>query len=508
MTRWRPPSSLVYLALAAAFVSAYLAISAAGGPLGFPLDDAWIHQTYARNLGEHLEFAFVPGQPSAGSTSPLWTAILAVGYALGVDYRVWVFGLGALLLAANAWLAHRLVQRLWPGVSAAAWAAGLLVVMEWHLIWSAASGMETLAFSAAVLLVFALDAQRSVWLGVAGGLAVLLRPDGLSLLPFIVLRAAAQPLGPSASLLPEALAHAPTSVRSRALKRGGLALAAFGLLLAAYLLFNLVVGGTPWPNTLYAKQAEYAVLRELPLLTRLLQVSVPPLAGSTVLVLPGLALSLLAYARASTRWEPLVPLAWAAALMLAYALRLPVAYQHGRYLLPIIPVLVSGGVGGSWPLLKFGGPRPLSRIVSRVWLVSVGLVTAVFWLAGAKAYARDVRIIDSEMVAAARWVAGNTKPDALIAAHDIGALGYFADRPLLDLAGLVSPEVIPIIRDEVRLADWLTQQEADYVVSFPGWYAELLASEAADPVFTTGAPYSPAAGGENMIVYRWLGRPP
>src|SRR5690606_33949171 len=32
-------------------------------------------------------------------------------------------------------------------------------------------------------------------------------------------------------------------------------------------------------------------------------------------------------------------------------------------------------------------------------------------------------------------------PGELVACHDIGALGFFADRPLLDLAGLGTPEI-------------------------------------------------------------------
>src|SRR6185503_92261 len=72
----------------------YLSFSYAGGFLGFPLDDAWIHQTYARNLGLSGQFAFIPGQPSAGSTSPLWSVLLAIGYFLRIDYRVWTYGLG------------------------------------------------------------------------------------------------------------------------------------------------------------------------------------------------------------------------------------------------------------------------------------------------------------------------------------------------------------------------------------------------------------------------------
>lgn len=48
----------------------YIAAAYYGGLRGFPLDDAWIHQTYARNLAQSGQLAYLPGQPSAGSTSP------------------------------------------------------------------------------------------------------------------------------------------------------------------------------------------------------------------------------------------------------------------------------------------------------------------------------------------------------------------------------------------------------------------------------------------------------
>ena len=112
-------------------------------------------------------------------------------------------------------------------------------------------------------------------------------------------------------------------------------------------------------------------------------------------------------------------------------------------------------------------------------------------------------MIDSEMVATARWVSTNVPPDALVAAHDIGALGYFGGHNLVDLAGLVSPEVIPFLRDEDRIAAYLDQRGVTYLVIFPDWYQHL--TSGLIPVFTTGAPYAPALGGLNMVVYRWPG---
>jgi len=63
-----------------------------------------------------------------------------------------------------------------------------------------------------------------------------------------------------------------------------------------------------------------------------------------------------------------------------------------------------------------------------------------------------VGLIESEMVVTAKWAAQNIPLIPIIAAHDIGALGYFDHHQLIDLAGLVSPEVIPFMRDETRLA--------------------------------------------------------
>jgi hypothetical protein len=91
----------------------------------------------------------------------------------------------------------------------------------------------------------------------------------------------------------------------------------------------------------------------------------------------------------------------------------------------------------------------------------------------------------------------------LIATHDVGALGYFGDHKLVDMAGLISPEVIPFLRNEVALTDYLDSKGVSYLVTFPDFYPTL--TSGLQPVFSTGAPYSPAQGGTNMVVYRWLG---
>jgi len=104
-------------------------------------------------------------------------------------------------------------------------------------------------------------------------------------------------------------------------------------------------------------------------------------------------------------------------------------------------------------------------------------------------------------VETAAWLNKNTPNDALIAVHDIGAIGYFADRKLVDLAGLISPEVVPFIRDEQELANYMNTREVDYLVTFPGWYP--LLTQEVERVYESTGKFSPKAGGENMTVYRW-----
>ena len=81
------------------------------GALGFPLDDGWIHQTYERNLASTGQLAYVPGQVSLGSTSPLWTVVLSLGYVLRLPPVLWSYVLGGAGWLATAWTAAALAQR-------------------------------------------------------------------------------------------------------------------------------------------------------------------------------------------------------------------------------------------------------------------------------------------------------------------------------------------------------------------------------------------------------------
>jgi len=472
--------------LAAAVVLGYLAWSQRTYRLGFPLDDAWIHQTYARNLAQRGEWAFLPGRPSAGSTSPLWTILLAVGHALHMDPRAWAYLLGTAALAATALAAMHWTRRRTEHLPWVAAAAAVTVVLEWHLVWSAASGMETLLLGGLALLVFSAmegGSSNPFRLGALIGAGLWIRPDALLLLGAGLWQAWTRPARTWS-----------TAFRGTMGLTSGMACA-----FVPYILFLRLIGGEWWPSTFYAKQAEYSALTQAPFLQRAVDLVRAPLAGAGGLLLLGLLVEGIRLAR-TRRWYSLAPHVWMAAYVGAYALRLPVSYQHGRYLMPLLPPLIVLGWFGLAPWLEAGVGR-MRWIAGRAWVGAVAVVLVLFLALGGRAYAQDVAIIESEMVDTARWVADHTPPEAKVAAHDIGALGYFGGRTLIDLAGLTDPELIPILRDEAALAKVMEARRVDYLVTFPGWYPAL--SSCGDPIYVSHGAFSPGAGGENMVVYRW-----
>jgi hypothetical protein len=533
---------------------------------GFPLDDAWIHQTYARNLTTSGQWAFVPGQTSAGSTSPLWSLLLSLGYWLGLPYRSWTYTLGIVCLGLAGWSAARLGARLFPARPWVGPLAGLGCVLEWHLVWASVSGMETMLYTWLSVLIVDVwlladrrpptadrrrqideqDTQRPMvgnqpngpqwlqgaishqvaavsgrpsavgtewFLGLLGGLLALTRPEGLGLVGLIGLAAGWR------------LRHAPRRVL-RAWSLMGLGLA---LPLIPYLAFHYSTTGLPFPNTFYAKQQEYALLLTLqPVWQRWLAVVSVTLVGGQVFLLPGFVYAVwrsisTLHSPLSTLHSPtpnpqplalssqppasalLLPAAWWLAHLTLYALRLPVTYQHGRYQMPVIPFFILVGLGGTAYILRPQARAWPLRVLSRAMMASAGLVLLGFLGLGARAYATDVAFIQGEMVATADWLAANVPPDSLVAVHDIGAIGYFTPRPLLDLAGLVTPEVIPFIADEAQLMEFMQARGADYVVFFPDWsdaYRRMAHDPRLEPVYTTGFAWTRQQGRANMTVYR------
>lgn len=440
---------------------------------GFPLDDSWIHQDFARTLVTTGHFAYAPGHSAAGETSPLYALLLAPPYLLaGGQPPIWLIVawadlLGAVTLAALAVLAIQAASLITKSaqVSArierlSACLAGGAILTEWHLIWSSASGMETMLFALLVLLVLVLVAQgtRPLWIGVLVSVSLGLRPEGWLLL----------------LVIPSVCAW--TAWRTRLLRawlRSWLLpfLLAFlpGALL--YVVFNLYAGGSFLPTTFLAKSAEFGeslnvlqVVQDwLPRLLFFLFLSSPILTALAVLssfrrvVLP-------------SRSHPRPLLArllwgWSLAFLLAYAGHIDPNYHHSRYLLPALPPLIILAAIGAAPVLL----SPRRMLVN---FASLALLLATPFCIGRAIviYQTDVTDITCLEVETGQWLHTHLPPGAVIATHDVGAIGYFSGHPVIDLTGLVAPELLPLLHNPDGLESYLKARHVPYVAIYQNWF--------------------------------------
>jgi hypothetical protein len=405
---------------------------------------------------------------------------------LKINPYLWSFLLGGICLWLIGMTGEMILRIENPGYGKNIPWVGIFLIGEWHLIWAAASGMETILFSLIIVAVFLiLLSKENSWLiiGIIIGITVWVRPDGITL------------IGPVLFTI-----WLKNGTWRQKIKNTLALLPGIGLSIAGYFWFNHSLSGSWMPNTFYAKQFEYSIYQKTAWLPRWFSLVKQPFVGAGVILLPGFIYEIINSIK-TRNWVTLAGILWIIGYISIYSFSLPVFYQHGRYQMPVMPLCYIISSIGCLRLLSNGLHGKRYFVLRTVWGFTLPIVWLSFLIIGAGVYANDVAIIGTEMVNSARWINTHTEKDAKIAAHDIGALGYFGERKIIDLAGLVSPQVIPFIRDEGKLAAFLDRQEVDYLMTFPGWYPELVTH--GKLVYKTDASFSPKQGGENMQIYRW-----
>lgn len=490
------------------------------GETGYPLDDSYIHLQFARELAAGNGLSYNPGVLSTGSSSPLWTALLAPGFAIPGGALHWPKLLGVLCLVAAVLGAQRLLA-LFGADRLFVRAGGFLVATTPWLLWSAVSGMEVLLFASLILwtMVFAVEdeaadpARPSLAAPLTAGLAALARPEGL-LLTLLLLACLAFRLRPAG----EGEGEAPrlTARSWRGFWRAALLMA---LLVAPLLAFNLYVGGSPWPSSMAAKTVpDDSILPN----TRYLSVALGVLwdGGGVLLLFAGAGALVLCQRAIQGLTSALLPFLFLFGLPAAYSLTAssaapPPVGNFGRYLFPLLPLLVVVGLlGPARALEPYRAGVRLGRF--RLPLLALALGLLVIFQAGQsvrglKRYVQHVKnVTDSDVTAARFLVEAKVPPDALIATQDIGAIKLLTPNPILDMAGIVTPELVPLLHAESgdyweeRLYRVLEERGVDLVIAFPDSYPGLLKGHVGQlqPVISFKVDRNAAMAGNELVVLR------
>ena len=471
----------------AALMAVYLLVSRrAAGESGFPLDDSWIHVRFAQNLARGYGFSFNPGQPASTTTGPLWTVVLALAYRMTREYLFTSAAVNWVFCCLTALTAGAIARTLVPRRAFGA-AVSLVVAVTVPLPWMALSGMEPPLSMWLTLLGILLHLRLRTARGVAAlaptavfGLAVYARPELLLLFPLAMLDRllmAARERRPGWGLgwAREVAAHAPL----------------FAVIIAPLFIYNERVIGRPLPSSYYVKAWNFGITWALAMRSNKLLIEslvIVPIkeigalllmwAGNNAVLIVPFVFGFGQLVRRSGDGEtsahrsllvPLVlvvqPVAWAVST--GYH-RAP-WFQSQRYVANLGPLYIVVGMAGAWWLWQ-----QRLRLRGR-WTVAAGVALIVAASLArqpdqARMYALNVKNITDMQVTTARWLKQHVPKDSLLAANDVGAIGAITDMRVLDMIGLVSPEILRhLTLENARGGVWnrlIWQEAADRKVDY------------------------------------------
>jgi hypothetical protein len=423
-----------------------LAIAARLVPGPRMIDDAFITFRYARNLVHGAGLVYNAGERVLGTTTPVYAMLMAVLSLITQSDNFPILALisNALADGVSTYLLYHLGRRL-SNSPLVGWAAALLWAISPMSVSFAVGGMETSVFILLMLAAFTLHFERRlVASAVLAALSFLTRPDAALIVVLIL-----------SQLLLESIKHL-SHLKSRpAYLRFEIWVLIFVLIAGPWFIFATSLYGSPLPQSVAAKTLAYRLPPEAAL-GRFIQHLSVPFSESDVLDLAGLIrlviyLSLyLAAMLTAFRREPrsLPFLAYPLLYTVVFAVANPLIFRW--YLAPPLPAYMLGILLGIYQILNTKYPI---KFGIRDW--ALGAVVAVYLIAGFRAWtlhpdhgpnrpAPEMAFIKLELLY--HQVATDLKPfvnaDTVIAAGDIGALGYDTGARILDTLGLISPQTL------------------------------------------------------------------
>lgn len=422
------------------------------------VDDAFITFRYSRNIVNGDGFVYNPESKVLGTTTPFYTlGMAAIGGVLGEDYPWYALAINAIADTLSVGmliiLGYYLTQR---------YRAGLLIGAIWAIapfsVTFAIGGMETSVHNLWMIAAWVayLDGRKGGWVGAFVALGLLTRPDALIW---------AAPL----------MLHQLWSAWRQREKIGGLLSwlpyrdYVAGLILGLpWTLFAIAYFGSPFPHTVGTKAVVYQV-DSIQAFLRLLQHYATPLHQHELLgVATGIAIGLFLFPalamiglRDMTRRHsavlPILIYPWL--YFVVFSFLNPLIFRW--YLTPPLPAYYIAIIGGGAALLSAFQPY-LKPQHLKVVMGGVSFAALFFTLSGwtlspdhgsstpAPKMAFHELELNYEQMAQRLVEEEGISRDTLIAAGDIGAVGFYSDATILDTIGLVTKNLDGYYDPEVQ----------------------------------------------------------
>jgi hypothetical protein len=426
---------------------------------GQPTDDPYITYRYAYNLAHGNGFVYNVGERVQSTTTPLFTLVLAGGALLGFDIPTFAYFINAVSLLILAALcvafvvaAGREIPEMGhfaPWIGASTGALSLICPVTTYGLGTEMPMITALAWGCWWMAA----RERWLWAAALAGLAAVTRGDGMLV---------------GATL---AIYFVATHLRMDPRRWPWLAAGIYLLLALPWYLFAWAYFGSPLPATLSAKVAQGTAPGATSFLEGLGEFWLRSFTDNPVVWVPALALVIGGTVWLLLRGRALaLPVIWAALFIVGFSvLRVP---RYPWYYSPLVPsamlALVVGAAVLPLALARRVEGRTLARSQLFAWAVVTLLAGAVFLSNDLASPRPELRPRSQLYISVARWLAQNTPPNASVGAEEVGFIGYYSHRRIVDLVGLIQPDVAPhrVVGDNL----WpLQKYQPDYIVAMPAW---------------------------------------
>lgn len=137
------------------------------------------------------------------------------------------------------------------------------------------------------------------------------------------------------------------------------------------------------------------------------------------------------------------------------------------------------------------------------------LFSFIYYVVYAVALGKNTDNINNQQVKLAHWVKENVKKDETIAINDIGAITFLNKIHIVDMAGLITPEILKYRtytwKDNLDSLNYLLKKNnVTYIIIYDEWFKEYLAKFGSELTYITSAflDNNTICGGDEMKVYK------
>lgn len=418
-------------------------------------DDAFITYRYAENLASGLGIVYNSNESYIGTTTPFYMFILSLFYFFSKQIPSISNFIGILSLCVIEVISFKIFSRINEKTLGCAMA--LLISIN-GVLWSTL-GMETLFYIMLVFLtVYFFLENKFVYVSIISALIVLTRLDGLM---FVSILALVYLFVDKRKPVKEAII--------------------FVSIASPWFIYSYFKFNSPFPNSLGAKiiQGESGLWTlsfwnyiKSSFLNDYLLFIILSVIGTMYIIKNKKHIKLL-----------IIP-GWVFTYILGYSL-LGIPYYHW-YTGPLVPsIFLLGLFGVLW--LKEMHADIINRLKGKIWrnfayLILIVLILVLIILLPKNIFLDSNIVLSTQMVCSdldeskynfntrsefycfiGKWFNENTNSNSTIASAEIGILGYYSKRHIIDAVGLIQPDIAAHVL--MRDADYsIEQYKPDYIL--------------------------------------------